>query len=190
MMPREKPWAVLLGAVLSTRTQDRVTVVALRRLLRRAPNPARLARLQPEEVARLIFPVGFYRVKAEILPALGRALVERFDGLVPTGRKELLSLPGVGPKVAGIVLAQGFGIPAIAVDTHVHRISNWLGLVRTKTPAATERSLRRILPREYWADWNRLLVALGQTVCRPRAPHCAECPINRYCLKNARGRQG
>jgi len=190
LMPARDPFRVLVSAALSTRTQDPVTAAAAGRLRRAAPDSAGLARLRPAIVRKLIFPVGFYRQKARLLPALGRMLVENWNGEVPRTMDELLLLPGVGRKVANIVLAKGFGIPAIAVDTHVHRICNRLGLVRTKTPEQTERALERFLQKRYWLEWNELLVAHGQTVCRPIGPRCTECNINRCCRKvGLRGRR-
>ena len=181
-----------MSAVLSTRTQDPVTAAATARLFRKAADPRTLARLSPARIRRLIFPVGFYRTKAKLLPQLARMLValsgrgrrgQRWNGAVPRTMAELLELPGVGRKVANIVLGQGFGLPAIAVDTHVQRISNRLDLVRTSRPIDTEHALMAILPRRCWRDWNHLLVALGQTVCRPQRPLCPACPVNRLCPK-------
>jgi endonuclease-3 len=183
LMPRRDPFRILVSAVLSTRTQDPVTAAASARLFRRASDPRALARLTPARIQKLIFPVGFYRTKAELLPRLARMLVERWNGRAPRTMAELLDLPGVGRKVANIVLSQGFGLPAIAVDTHVQRISNRLDLARTSRPVDTELALMKILPRRCWKDWNRLLVALGQTVCRPRRPRCPACPVNRLCPK-------
>lgn len=183
MMPRRQPYRVLVAAVLSTRTPDPVTVAASHRLFRVAPNPAALARLSPDRIRRLIYPVGFYRTKSRVLPELGHLLLERWSGRVPRTTPELLSLPGVGRKVTNIVLAQAYGQPAIAVDTHVQRISNRLGLVRTRRPDQTESALMRLLPRSLWAEWNRLLVALGQTVCRPTRPLCPSCPVRRWCAR-------
>jgi endonuclease-3 len=183
LMPQRDPFLILISAVLSTRTQDPVTAAASARLLRHAPHPRALARLSPVRIQKLIFPVGFYRTKAELLPRLARMLVDRWNGNVPRIMEELLELPGVGRKVASIVLSQGFGLPAIAVDTHVQRISNRLDLVRTSRPVETERELMEILPRHRWKDWNHLLVALGQTICRPRAPLCSACPLSRLCPK-------
>ncbi|MEO0079412.1 MAG: endonuclease III [candidate division WOR-3 bacterium] len=182
-MPRRNRFQLLVTGVLSTRTQDPVTVTAARRLLCRAPDPKALARLRPETVERLIFPVGFYRTKAQLLPRLARMLIANWQGRVPDRFEELVTLPGVGRKVANIVLSQGFGRPAIAVDSHVHRISNRMGLVRTSTPEQTEKELLRVLPKRFWSEWNRLLVALGQTICRPRRPLCSECPIFGLCRR-------
>lgn len=183
LMPHRDPFRVLVSAVLSTRTQDPVTAAASARLLRPAPEPRDLARLSPGRIRKLIFPVGFYRTKAKLLPRLARMLVERWSGNVPRTMAELLELPGVGRKVASIVLSQGYGLPAIAVDTHVQRISNRLDLTRTSRPVDTERALLETLPRRTWKDWNHLLVALGQTICRPRAPLCSACPLSRLCPK-------
>lgn len=182
-MPAKDPFRVIISAVLSTRTQDPVTAAAARRLRQAASDSAALARLKPADIEKLIYPVGFYRQKARLLPVLGRMLVENWSGDVPRTMDELLLLPGVGRKVANIVLAKGFSIPAIAVDTHVHRICNRLGLVRTKTPEQTERALERSLPKRYWLEWNELLVAHGQTICRPMRPKCPECSINAWCRK-------
>jgi endonuclease-3 len=183
LMPQHEPFRILVSAVLSTRTQDPVTAAASARLFLRASSASALARLTPARIQKLIFPVGFYRTKAKLLPRLASMLVERWRGRVPRTMTELLDLPGVGRKVANIVLSQGFGLPAIAVDTHVQRISNRLDLARTSRPIDTELALMKILPRRCWKDWNRLLVALGQTVCRPLRPRCPACPVNRLCPK-------
>ena len=183
LLPRRDPFRILVSAVLSTRTQDPVTAAASARLFERAAAPRALAGLSPARIQRLVFPVGFYRTKAKLLPELARMLLERWSGKVPRTLEELAELPGVGRKVANIVLSQGFGLPAIAVDTHVQRITNRLDLARTTRPIDTERALMGILPRGYWRDWNRLLVALGQTLCRPQRPRCPACPLSRFCPK-------
>jgi len=181
LMPQQDPFRILVSAVLSTRTQDPVTAAAAARLFEHARDPRALAGLSPALIRKLIFPVGFYRTKARLLPEIGRMVTERWRGDVPMTMADLLELPGVGRKVASIVLSQGFGLPAIAVDTHVQRISNRLDLVRTSRPAETEGELMKILPRRVWKDWNHLLVALGQTICRPRLPLCSVCPVGRLC---------
>ncbi len=183
LMPRRDSFRILVSAVLSTRTQDPVTAEASSRLYRRASSAKALARLRPARIEKLIFPVGFYHTKARLLPRLAQMLNERWRGQVPRTMAELLELPGVGRKVASIVLSQGFGLPAIAVDTHVQRVSNRLDLVRTSKPEDTEKALMEILPRRAWKDWNHLLAALGQTICRPRIPLCSTCPLNRLCPK-------
>ena len=182
-MPGRSPFRVLVSTVLSTRTQDPVTAAASARLFEQAPDPASLARLTPRAIEKLIYPVGFYHTKAALLPGLARALLERWHGQVPSTLEELVSLPGVGRKVANIVLSKGFGIPAVAVDTHVFRISKRLGLVRTRTPEQTEQRLMKVLPERYWIEWNTLLVAHGQTMCRPQHPSCDCCQVRRWCRR-------
>ena len=140
-----------------------------------------LLALSARRIERLIFPVGFYRTKARALRALSRELLERFGGQVPDDLDALLTLPGVGRKTANLVVSVGFGKPGICVDTHVHRISNRLGFVRTSTPERTELALRRKLPRRHWIGYNDLLVAFGQNVCRPLSPHCSRCPVAGLC---------
>ncbi|MBM3314842.1 endonuclease III [candidate division WOR-3 bacterium] len=188
-MPRHDPYRVLVAAVLSTRTRDQVTVAAAARLFAAAPGARALARLRPKRLEQLVYPVGFFRTKARTLPRLATLLLDRFGARVPRDMKQLLSLPGVGRKVANVVLAQAFGRPAIAVDTHVHRISNLLGLVDSRTPSQTERALMNVLPVRFWSRWNRLLVALGQTVCLPGRPHCPVCPVRRWCAWSRAGRR-
>ena len=176
------PWCVLLGTILSARTKDQVTAQAVRRLLPAAPTPRALAGLGVEEIERLIFPVGFYHAKARHLAALPAALEEKFGGTLPDTVEALCELPGVGRKTANLVVALGFGLPAICVDTHVHRINNRLGVVRTKTPLETEMALRRRLPQRLWIPWNSIFVSFGQTRCKPVGPKCEGCPVAAFCL--------
>ncbi len=178
---RKDPLSALLCALLSTRTRDETTAEVCKRFLQRVKKPQDLLEIDQEELENLIYPVGFYRNKARQLKELAKQLVEDFNGKVPDNLENLLKLKGVGRKVANIVLSEGFGKPAIAVDVHVHRISNRWGLVKTKTPEETEEALMEILPREYWRDYNRLLVAFGQTICKPIKPKCGECPISKWC---------
>lgn len=178
---KKPPFHLLVATVLSSRTRDEVTGPAARRLLTRAATPEKLALLSEEEIARLIYPVGFYRTKARHLPALARVLAERYDGRVPPDMPSLLALPGVGRKTAALVLNTGFAVEAICVDTHVHRISNRLGWVSTKHPHQTERALMQILPRSYWIPVNGLLVRFGQNLCTPISPHCSRCPVSPHC---------
>jgi endonuclease-3 len=181
LMPDKDPFRILVSAVLSTRTQDPTTARASARLFARARDPRSLACLAPAAIDKLIYPVGFHNTKSKLLPALARMLVERWSGRVPATLEELTELPGVGRKVANIVLSRGFGLPAIAVDTHVHRISNRLGLVATRDPFKTELALMELLPERCWRDWNQRLVALGQTICRPARPLCSACPLSSLC---------
>lgn len=178
------PFRVLVGTILSSRTKDACTAGAVRRLFAEAPEgfgPDTLERLDEPTIARLIYPVGFYREKAKHLKALPQVLREKFGGVLPDTVEELCALPGVGRKTANLTVAVGFGLPAICVDVHVHRICNRLGLVETKTPLETEMTLRRILPVKYWQTWNSHLVSFGQTRCGPVKPKCGDCPIARYC---------
>lgn len=179
------PFCVLVGTILSARTKDQCTAGAVRRLFAAGAGdvftPADLDRLTQAEIEKLIFPVGFFRDKARHLKAFPGVLREKFGGVLPQTVEELCELPGVGRKTANLTVAVGFDLPAICVDVHVHRISNRLGLVRTKTPFETEMALRRILPVKYWKTWNSHLVSFGQTRCAPRGPRCADCPLARYC---------
>jgi len=175
------PFLILISTVLSSRTKDEVTAQATERLFARARTPEEMLILSPEEIAQLIYPVGFYRTKARIIRELCQDLVTRFQGEVPHDLEQLLSLNGVGRKTANLVLALGFDDDAICVDTHVHRITNRLGYVSTRTPVETERALRETLPRPYWKRWNTLLVSFGQEVCRPLSPRCSICPLAPYC---------
>ncbi|MFN3471898.1 MAG: endonuclease III domain-containing protein [Aquificaceae bacterium] len=178
---RKDPLSALLCALLSTRTRDETTAEVCKRFLKKVKEPKDLLDMDLEELQSLIYPVGFYRNKARHLKELARQLIEEFGGKVPDNMEDLLKLKGVGRKVANIVLSEGFGKPAIAVDIHVHRISNRWGLVKTKSPEETEKALMEALPVEYWRDFNRLVVALGQTICKPIKPKCQECPLRDWC---------
>ena len=178
---RRDPFEVLVTTILSLRTKDQVTRVAAGRLLERARTPKALLTVSEEEIARLIFPVGFYKNKARVLRSISKNLIEKFHSKVPDDLDELLKLKGVGRKTANLVVTLGFGKPGICVDTHVHRVSNRLGYVATKTPEATEMALREKLPREYWIEYNDLLVTWGQNICRPISPFCSKCAIRPYC---------
>ena len=170
--------------MISLRTKDDVTSSASERLFAVAHSPAEMSNLQPDVVAKLIYPAGFYRTKAKSIVECSRILVERFDGRVPDKRAELIELPGVGVKTANLTLNLGFGIEAICVDTHVHRISNRLGWIETNTPEASESALERVLPKNKWIEVNTLFVGYGQKVCAPISPKCeSECPLEPECPK-------
>lgn len=180
------PFCVLVGTILSSRTKDACTAGAVRRLFARARTPGKIApddlrRLTRGAIEKLIYPVGFYREKAKHLKELPDVLDSLFGGVLPRTVEELCELPGVGRKTANLVVAVAFGKPAICVDVHVHRIMNRMGLVKTATPADTEMALRATLPVEYWRTWNACFVSLGQRICEPRRPRCAECPVRTYC---------
>ena len=157
--------------------------MAAQRLLAAARTPQAMLELAPETIERLIYPVGFYPTKAKRLLSISRILLERYDGQVPADLDELTALPGVGRKTANLVMVEGFKIPAVCVDTHVHRISNRIGYVKTKNPDQTELALRKKLPRRHWMRYNELLVAFGQVLCRPVSPFCSRCPVADMCPK-------
>jgi endonuclease-3 len=175
------PFLVLVSCILSLRTRDPVSLAASHRLFAHAKTPQELINLSPKTIANLIYPVGFYNQKTKQLLALSAILVEKYHGIVPHTEKELMDLPGVGPKTTALVLSEGFEIPAICVDTHVHRISNRLGLVTTKTVEETEAALKKLLPKKYWSEYNTLMVMWGQNICTPLSPKCSMCPLLPLC---------
>jgi endonuclease-3 len=175
------PFRLLVACVISLRTKDEVTAESSRRLFEIAPDPQSLADLDTESIAKAIYPAGFYNTKAGQLNEIAHILTDRHSGDVPNSEDALLELPGVGRKTANLVLGLGFGIPAICVDTHVHRISNRLGLVTTKTPEKTEKALNDVLPEDLWIPINDLLVTFGQNQCHPTSPRCSTCPLDDLC---------
>lgn len=175
-------YKILISTILSARTKDEVTAKAVNRLFEKIKTPQELSEKSIREIQSLIYPVGFYRNKARHLKQVSRVLIDEFDSKVPQTMEELLSMPGVGRKTANLVLSLAFGIPAICVDTHVHRICNRLLFVKTESPEETEYVLRKQLPKLYWKDINILLVAFGQTLCKPVSPKCPVCPVYSYCL--------
>jgi len=185
---RRDPFRLLVACVISLRTKDEVTAQASARLFAVAATPETLAQLPERRIAKLIFPAGFYNTKAKKIRESARRIARDHDGHVPADRESLLALPGVGRKTANLVLGLGFGIPAICVDTHVHRISNRLGLVRTKNPEETEHALGKVLPRRLWIEINDLLVTFGQNLCQPVSPWCSTCPLAARCPRIGVGR--
>lgn len=179
------PFCVLVATILSARTKDACTAGAVRRLFALAAGkcfaPSDLEAIPLETLEKTIYPVGFYHDKAKHLKQLPEVLKNRFNGVLPNTVEELCELPGVGRKTANLTVAIGFDLPAICVDVHVHRISNRLGIVKTKTPLETEMALRKILPVEFWKTWNSHLVSFGQTRCKPLRPVCTGCPIAEFC---------
>ncbi len=181
------PFKVLVTTILSARTQDQTTVEASKRLYKVVKKIDDLGKLTEEEIEKLIFPVGFYKNKARFLKALPDAII---GGVIPQTIDELVKLPGVGRKTANLVVAIAFEKPAVCVDTHVHKIMNRIGYVKTKNPQETEFALRKKLPEKYWITFNSIFVAFGQHLCRPLNPWCSKCPIGKYCnrvnVKNSR----
>ncbi len=187
----EDPFQVLIATLLSARTQDATTLAASRRLFRVARTPATMARLTVARIERLIYPVSFYRHKARFVKATCRLLVSRFGGRVPDTMEQLLELPGVGRKTANLVLILAHrSQDNICVDTHVHRLSNRLGWVRTRTPDETEQALYRAVDRRWWPHVNLYFVTWGQNVCRPTAPRCGGCVIQAKCPRVGVTRMG
>ncbi len=178
-----EPFQHLVFTILSARTRDEQTVKAARNLLEVADNPEKLAKLSEDEIATIIKAAGFYRNKAKNLKAMAEMLVKKYDSKVPDTFEELVKLPGVGRKTANVVLAYAFNKNTIAVDTHVHRLANRLGFVRTRRPEETEVELKKVIPPELWRRVNRTFVAFGQTVCKPIKPLCEKCPIEDVCPK-------
>jgi endonuclease-3 len=179
----ETPFTVLISCILSLRTQDKTTSAASERLFAIASTPETMLATPANVIEKAIYPVSFYRVKTRSIHAISEQLLARFGGEVPSRLEELLGLPGVGRKTANIVVTLGFRKPGIAVDTHVHRISNRLGYVRTKSPDDTEMALRKKLPPRYWVTFNDLLVTYGQNLCKPISPFCSRCKIGQYCKR-------
>jgi endonuclease-3 len=177
------PFRVLISCILSLRTQDSTTAKASHRLFALADSAEAMMKLTTKTIEKTIFPVGFYRTKAKIIRDICRTLVEKYSSKVPDKIDELLKLKGVGRKTANLVVTLGYRKPGICVDTHVHRISNRWGYIKTTTPEKTEFALREKLPRQYWIEYNDLLVSFGQHLCRPISPLCSQCPIEKYCAK-------
>ena len=178
------PFTTLISCILSLRTKDEITDKASLRLLKTYNTPEQLLSLSEQELQHLIYPVGFYRVKARTIQAISKTLLEKYDGKVPDTFKELLTLKGVGRKTANIVMVYGHhNANYLPIDTHCHRIPNRLGWIKTETPEQTEQALKQILPKHYWMAFNHLFVTFGQTICLPVSPLCSRCPINDYCKK-------
>ncbi|MCX5700677.1 MAG: endonuclease III [Candidatus Omnitrophica bacterium] len=177
------PYQVLVSCILSLRTKDKTTIEASNRLFKIADNPKGMLKLSNSRIAQIIYPVGFYRNKAKVILSLSDRIIKEFKGKVPNNIEELLSFKGVGRKTANLVLGLGFNIPAICVDTHVHRISNRLGWVQTKNPQETEVALERIIPKRLWIELNTILVGFGQNLCLPVSPFCSRCLVFKFCKR-------
>ena len=174
-------YKILISTMLSLRTKDSTTRDASMRLFEKAGNPKDMLKLSEEEIAKLIYPVGFYRVKAKNILEVSQTIIDDYNGKVPDEIDELLKLRGVGRKVANLVVTEAFDKYGICVDTHVHRISNRFGYVSTKKPEQTEFALRKKLPKKYWRVYNDTLVIYGQNLCKPINPLCNQCSVSKYC---------
>ncbi|MCA9395094.1 MAG: endonuclease III [Candidatus Omnitrophica bacterium] len=179
----KSPFLVLISCIMSLRTKDETTLPASERLFALAETPQKMITLTPRQIEKAIFPVGFYKTKARTILGICRDIIEKFDGKVPDDIDILMQMKGVGRKTANLVLTEGFGIPAMCVDTHVHRISNRFGYIATKTPEESEMALRKKLPKKHWIDYNALLVTWGQNVCKPISPLCSTCSVNKLCAR-------
>ena len=180
-LQEKDPFKVLLSTILSLRTKDEVTIDASKRLFEIISKAEDIDKVKVEDIEKAIYPVGFYRRKAVQIKKNCERLVKEFDSKVPKDIETLLSFEGVGRKTANLVLSEGHGIAAMCVDVHVHRISNRLGYIRTRDPHESEIALREKLPKKYWNEYNALLVAFGQYICRPVSPHCSVCPVKKWC---------
>jgi len=182
---RDKPDAfkILISCLLSLRTQDKNTEIASGRLFAVATTPKEILSLSDEKLEKLIFSSGHYKKKARTLKHVSEVILKEFGGHVPSTKEELMSIKGIGPKTANIVLAFAFGKSVLPIDTHCHRIPNRLGWVKTTKPENTEKELEKILPKKYWEDFNAIFVQFGQTICKSISPLCSKCPINEYCPK-------
>jgi endonuclease-3 len=178
---KRDPFRVLVSTIISLRTKDEVTSAASDRLFALADSPDAMLKITEQKISKTIYPAGFYRTKARQIKECSRIIREKYNGVVPDSKEALLELPGVGLKTANLTLNLGFGIDAICVDTHVHRISNRLGWVDTKTPDETERELSKVLPKKNWIEINGLLVNYGKLVCTPVSPRCSTCPLEGEC---------
>jgi endonuclease III len=175
------PYLILVSCLLSLRTRDSVSLPASIRLFEYAKTPQQMLTLATSKIETLIYPTGFYRRKAQLLHEVSQDLLDRFKGKVPADLDQLMSIKGVGLKTANLVLGVAFEIPAICVDTHVHKISNRLGLVKTDTPEETEYELKKIIPPQYWVEFGHLMVQWGQNICVPISPFCSKCALADVC---------
>ena len=180
---KEDPYRVLIATILSLRTRDEVTLASSERLFLLAETPQAMLSLSLEEIEAAIYPAGFYKTKAKTIHAISEILLSEYEGEVPSTRDELMKLPGVGIKTANLTLNLGFGIEAICVDCHVHKIANRMGWVSTKTPEETEVALQSVMPRRFWIPLNELLVIYGQLICTSVSPWCSRCPQQQNCPK-------
>jgi endonuclease-3 len=176
-------YQILVATMMSARTKDEVTELAAERLFNTADTPEKILKLNKKKIEEIIYPVGFYKTKAKHILELSNMLLEKYNNNVPHTLVELQTLPGVGLKTAALVLSEGFGIDEICVDTHVNRISNRLGIVKTKEPKETYLALKETLPKKYWRKINYLMVSYGKTICKPIGPKCQECVLNKICPK-------
>lgn len=187
-MQENDPFKVLMSTIISLRTKDEVTIEASKRLYKILVEPKNIFNLTTQEIEKAIYPSAFYKRKTIQIKSMCETIVRDFNSIVPNEIDTLLTFPGVGRKTANLVLSEGYKIPAMCVDVHVHRISNRFGYIKTKNPDETEFKLRKILPQKYWIRYNSLLVAFGQSLCRPVSPFCSKCPVIEFCERKDIGK--
>ncbi len=178
------PYLVLIGTLLSLRTKDELTEKVMDRIIKKIKTPEEMVSFPDEKLQEMIYPVGFYRNKTVILKDVSKTIINDYGGKVPDSIDELLKIKGIGRKTANLVITEGYNKLGICVDTHVHRISNRIGILITKKPDETEKILRKILPEKYWIIYNTLLVTFGKNICKPISPHCSTCPVQHLCSKS------
>ncbi|MBT4257770.1 endonuclease III [archaeon] len=185
---RTKPdsFKILISCLLSLQAKDEITEKITERLFEKIKTPIDLLKISDKELEKIIFSSGHYKKKTQTLKSVSNELIERFDGKVPRTKKELLSIKGIGPKTANIVLAFAFGVSVLPIDTNCHRVSNRLGFVKTKNPEETEKELEKALPKKYWKEFNGIMMLFGKEFCLPRTPKCDECFVNDYCDFNSK----
>jgi len=183
MREKPEPFKILISCLLSLRTQDSTTEKVSEKLFKIADTPEKIANLQTKQLEKIIFSSGHYKKKAETLKQVSKELIEKFNSKVPDKKEELMSIKGIGPKTANIVLNFAFNQLVLPIDTHCHRIPNRLGWVKTKTPEQTEIELMKILPKKYWMEFNAIFVLFGKEICQPISPWCSRCPISKWCQK-------
>jgi endonuclease III len=179
----KNPFKILISCLLSLRSRDETTERISRELFKIADSPERILKIPLTRLEGIIYSTGHYHKKALVLKHVSYELLSRFNGKVPDVKEDLLSIKGIGPKTANIVLNFAFDKPTLPIDTHCHRIPNRLGWIITKTPEQTEKELEKILPKQYWFEFNGIFVLFGRTICTPISPWCSKCPVNRYCSK-------
>lgn len=178
---KEEPFKILIACLLSLRTQTKNTEIASNNLFQVAETPEGILKIPIRKLEKLIYKSGHYKKKSRILKSVSKEILTRFQGKVPETREELLSIKGIGPKTANIVLSFAYGQCVLPIDTHCHRIPNRLGWVKTKKPEDTEKELEKILPKKYWCEFNGIFVLFGKTICMPISPFCSKCPVNKFC---------
>jgi len=177
------PFKVLMSCLLSLRTQDKNTEIASRNLFEHVKTPQDILKIPIKQLEKLIYSSGHYKKKSRVLKSVSKELIERFNSKVPNDKEQLLSIKGIGPKTANIVLAFAYGKEVLPIDTHCHRIPNRFGWIKTKNPVETEKDLEKILPRKYWKEFNTIIILFGKAICQPISPKCSICPVKKYCKR-------